>query len=196
MKPRQPDLLGEPAPAKPRKSTIAHSLVDHFEQKWFQKFGEKYNVLAQDHVTMKRLAETHGDELVRHRIDEYLEWDDRMAIDAGYPVWGLNRWWVRLAATIQREKKAPSRARKFCDRYAELYRQHRNGAQYLRQANDIVRAEELCCTWDDQRLERLAVVFLKTDHEFAMSGSRTIGQFAVLASWCDDRLREVEAKRR
>lgn len=86
------------------------------------------------------------------------------------------------------------RAGLFCERYGELYQQHRRGARYLpRPALDFTKAVELCQVWDSERLERLAEVFLKTDHDFAASGSRTIGQFAALASWCDDRLREVEA---
>lgn len=86
------------------------------------------------------------------------------------------------------------RAGRFCERYGELYAQHRRGARYLpRPALDFQKACDLCAVWDDARLERLATVFLKTDHDFAASGSRTIGQFAALASWCDDRLREVEA---
>lgn len=85
------------------------------------------------------------------------------------------------------------RAARFCERYSELYIQHRKGARYLPKPNlDWTKACELCSVWPNDRLELLATVFLKTDHDFAASGSRTIGQFAALASWCDDRLREVE----
>lgn len=97
-------------------------------------------------------------------------------------------------------EKAPAeaiaeRAGRFCERYGELYAQLRRGARYLpRPALDFQKACDLCAVWDSERLERLATVFLKTDHDFAASGSRTIGQFAALASWCDDRLREVEAQ--
>ena len=87
-----------------------------------------------------------------------------------------------------------NRAARFCDRYAELYPQHRKGARYLaKPALDWPKAIDLCRTWDDERLEKLAIVFLKTDHDFAVKGSRTIGQFSALASWCDDRLRDVES---
>lgn len=86
------------------------------------------------------------------------------------------------------------RAGRFCERYAVLYQQFRRGARYLpRPALDFTKACDLCAIWPDDRLDKLATVFLKTDHDFAASGSRTIGQFAALASWCDDRLREVEA---
>jgi hypothetical protein len=87
------------------------------------------------------------------------------------------------------------RAGRFCERYAELYPLHRRGARYLpKPALDYVKACELCAVWDNERLERLAIVFLKCEEPFAQSGSRTIGQFAAMASWADDRLREVEAK--
>lgn len=86
------------------------------------------------------------------------------------------------------------RAGRFCDRYAELYPLHRRGARYLpKPALDYTKACELCAVWDNARLERLAVVFLKCEEPFAQSGSRTIGQFAAMASWADDRLREAEA---
>lgn len=85
------------------------------------------------------------------------------------------------------------RAGRFCERYAELYPQHRKGARYLpKPALDWPKACELCAVWDSDRLERLAIVFLKCEEPFAQSGSRTIGQFAAMASWCDARLAEVE----
>jgi len=85
------------------------------------------------------------------------------------------------------------RAGAFLERYAVLYPLHRRGARYLpKPALDYPKACELCAVWDNERLERLAVVFLKCEEPFAQSGSRTIGQFAAMASWCDDRLREVE----
>lgn len=87
-----------------------------------------------------------------------------------------------------------NRAGAFCERYAELYPQHRKGARYLpKPALDFPKACELCAVWDNDRLERLAIVFLKCEEPFAQQGSRTIGQFAAMASWADGRLREVEA---
>jgi hypothetical protein len=86
------------------------------------------------------------------------------------------------------------RAARFCERYQGLYQQFRGGARYLpRPALDFSKALELCAVWDDERLGKLATVFLKTNHDFASSGSRTIGQFAAMASWADDRLTEAEA---
>ncbi len=89
-----------------------------------------------------------------------------------------------------------TRAAHFLERYSELYPEHRNGARFLpKPALDWPAACELVQVWPDDRLEKLAIVFLKTDHEFAVNGSRTIRQFAALASWCDDRLRQVEKER-
>lgn len=85
-----------------------------------------------------------------------------------------------------------SRAARFVSRYAELYEQYRNGARYLvKPVRDFAVAEDLCRTWSDDRLERVAIFFLSTDHRFAASGSRTLGQLAALASWCDGKLREA-----
>lgn len=89
-----------------------------------------------------------------------------------------------------------TRASRFLELYASLYPKHRNGARFLpKPALDWPTACELVQVWPDERLEKLAIVFLKTDHEFAANGSRTIRQFAALASWCDDRLRQVESER-
>lgn len=88
------------------------------------------------------------------------------------------------------------RAARFIERYEILYPKHRTGARYLvKPHRDYVAAVELCRTWPDDRLDKLAAIFLTTDHQFAASGSRTIPQFAALASWADGQLAEWEAKR-
>ena len=75
--------------------------------------------------------------------------------------------------------------------YPALYEKFRNGAKYVGKPNlDYLEAMELCRTWDDARLAKIAQVFMTTDHEFAEKGSRTMAQFRSLASWCDSRLRE------
>jgi hypothetical protein len=107
---------------------------------------------------------------------------------------------VRVSPLVSLEPKKDDvdvgeRAAWFVARYSELYTEHRKGARYLpRPSLDYEKAKELCAVWASDRLERLAAVFLTTDHTFAASGSRTIGQFAALASWCDDRLTEWEAE--
>jgi hypothetical protein len=86
-----------------------------------------------------------------------------------------------------------SRAASFVEDYPALYATHRNGARYLtRPALDWDYACNLCRVWDDERLRKLAAVFLSSDDPWIAGGSRTIGQFAARASWCDDRLREWE----
>lgn len=81
------------------------------------------------------------------------------------------------------------RAARFLERYQQLYQQHRKGARYLlKPARDFAYAEQLCATWPDDRLDPIAVLFLTTDHAFANSGSRTLGQLCAMASWCDNQL--------
>lgn len=86
------------------------------------------------------------------------------------------------------------RAGRFLERYQALYQHHRHGARYaLKPTRDYAAAVTLCQTWtDDERLERIAVIFLTTDHKFAEEGSRTVPQFLALASWCDGKLAEWE----
>jgi 5-methylcytosine-specific restriction endonuclease McrA len=84
------------------------------------------------------------------------------------------------------------RAGRFCqETYPTLYEKHRRGARYVgRPALDFQEALQLCQTWDDERLAKIATVFLTTDHQFAENGSRTMAQFRSMASWCDGKLRE------
>jgi hypothetical protein len=96
---------------------------------------------------------------------------------------------------LRPEDVLADRAAAFLEKYQTvLYPQYRNGAKYLkrRPALDFAEACRLCETWDDERLEKLAVLFLTTNHPFAKSGSRTMGQFAVLASLMDNLLHEWE----
>lgn len=90
------------------------------------------------------------------------------------------------------------RAAKFMENYTDVwYPEERKGARYLkrRPALDFMEAQTLVNTWDDARLEMLARIFLSSTHPFAKGGTRSIGQFAALASWCDGQLCELEAKR-
>lgn len=89
------------------------------------------------------------------------------------------------------------RAGRFVDRYLELYAKHRHGARYPVNPNrDYSEAVTLCRTYPDERLDKLAVIFLTTDHEFAEKGSRTVGQFRSMAGWCDGKLAEHESKKK
>lgn len=89
------------------------------------------------------------------------------------------------------------RAARFIERYQELYQTHRKARYLVRDHRDYAAAVPLCATWtDDERLDKLAAIFLTTDNEFAEKGSRTIPQFASMASWADGKLAEWEAKQR
>lgn len=85
------------------------------------------------------------------------------------------------------------RAGRFIERYEELYLKHRKARYLVIPGRDYNSAVRLCETWtDDARLDKLAAIFLTTDNEFAVKGSRTLSQFAALASWCDGKLAEWE----
>jgi len=76
--------------------------------------------------------------------------------------------------------------------YPTLYQKYRKGARYVSKPTfDFMEAVELCRVWDDARLEKIATVFLTTDHQFAENGSRTMAQLRALASWCDSKLVEA-----
>lgn len=106
---------------------------------------------------------------------------------------------LRSSTSVKRESLSPSsddrlsdRAAAFLERYQALYQKHRKGAHYHHRPIDFQHALELCRTWeDDTRLDKIAIVFLTTDHKFAEEGSRTVGQLAAMASWCDGRIAEA-----
>jgi hypothetical protein len=83
------------------------------------------------------------------------------------------------------------RAGRFVESYAKLFTEHRKGARYhSRPSLDFQEAVGLCQTWDDSRLETLAIAFLTTDDKFCRGGTGSIAQFRSRASWCDSKLRE------
>ena len=85
-----------------------------------------------------------------------------------------------------------ARAGRFLERYGELYQRHLHGACYVgRPTLDFQEALQLVRAWDDERLDKLVEAFLKTDHDFAEKGSRTVAQFRSMASWCDVQLRRA-----
>lgn len=94
-------------------------------------------------------------------------------------------------ARLSVDDELAERAGRFLERYREMYERFRGGARYVSKPSlDYVEAVELVRTWDDERLDRIATVFLTTNHRFAEEGSRTVAQFRSLASWCDSKLRE------
>lgn len=91
-----------------------------------------------------------------------------------------------------------NRAARFVERFAELYSEKRKGAKYLRRqpALDWDRACTLCRTWDDARLEKMAIIFLTTDDEWISQTDRGFAVFVARATWCDERLSEWEARQK
>lgn len=81
--------------------------------------------------------------------------------------------------------------------YPTWYAKYRNGARLRLVANalEFQDALSLVQTWDDERLEKLARIVLTTDDDWIARTDRGFKIFATKASWADDRLREVEAKR-
>ncbi len=104
----------------------------------------------------------------------------------------LSQTQSRTARTSAEDEIGERAGRFVNETYPTLYAKHRKGARYIsRPALDFQEALQLCRVWPDDRLEKLAIVFLTTDHEFAEKGSRTIAQFRSMASWCDGKLAEA-----
>jgi hypothetical protein len=59
-----------------------------------------------------------------------------------------------------------------------------------------VKACELCATWDDERLTKLAVIFLTTDEQWISGTGREFHIFHSKAQWCEERLAAWEAQNR
>lgn len=88
------------------------------------------------------------------------------------------------------------RAGAFVEQYGELYSQHRHGAKWLRRKPNLewLAACDLCRQWDDERLVKLAEIFLTSDDEWIMKTDRGFAAFCAKATWCDERLAAWEAK--
>jgi len=85
------------------------------------------------------------------------------------------------------------RAGEFIERYKALHVRLRKGAHYLGKPTfDFQEALQLVAVYDDARLDKLAYVWLNTDHEFATNGTRTIAKFRSMVSWCEERLIDWE----
>jgi len=87
------------------------------------------------------------------------------------------------------------RAGEFVERYKALHLRLRKGAHYLgRPRQDFDEARQLVAVYDDARLDKLAYVWLNTDHDFAQSGTRSLAKFRSMASWCEEQLIAWEEK--
>jgi hypothetical protein len=92
----------------------------------------------------------------------------------------------------QKEEKAD--VSKFIARFCDLYRQHRHGARYfIVREKHVPLLRALLRTYGLERLEKLALVMLKTDDEWIDATDRGIGILSTKASWLDGRLAEYEA---
>lgn len=81
--------------------------------------------------------------------------------------------------------------------YPAWYAKHRHGARLRLVASSLEfhDAVTLCETWDDARLEKLAVIVLTTDDEWISHTDRGFRIFAMKASWADGLLAAHEAKK-
>jgi hypothetical protein len=87
------------------------------------------------------------------------------------------------------------RARELIEHYRdEWYPKYRHGARLRLLVNAVTFGDacDLCRTWDDPRLEKLARIVLTTDESFIAGTDRSFKIFAMKASWADDRLSEIE----
>lgn len=84
------------------------------------------------------------------------------------------------------------RAGDFVESYRALHRKYLRGAEYVGPSEnfDYLEAVKLCRIYDDDRLAKLATVWLNMDDDFAMNGTRTLAKFRSRASKCDELLRE------
>jgi hypothetical protein len=84
---------------------------------------------------------------------------------------------------------------KFLTRFCDLYKQHRHGARYfVVREKHIPLLRPLLRTYGLERLEKLAMVLLRTDDEWVNETDRGIGILSTKASWLDGRLAEYEAQ--
>jgi hypothetical protein len=95
------------------------------------------------------------------------------------------------ARTCESQDEVAERAARFLERYSDLHQKYRSGAAYVGKMHlDFMEAKQLVSVYDDERLDKLAIVFLNADDEFSSNGTRTLAKFRSRASWCDERLRQ------
>lgn len=95
------------------------------------------------------------------------------------------------------DQELGDRAARFLETYEVLYAKHRHGAKLFRRRRlDWDEAVNLCRTWDDARLVKLADILLTTDDEWVSKTDRGFAVFCARATWCDERLSAWEALQR
>lgn len=149
-------------------------------------------------VTKKRTEAKERMSNARHRSSR--EQRENFYVDRG-----VDR---RISSSSERESEGkpiraadedPALARRaadFLEHFGELYTKHRRGARWLRRGNpnlEWLDALKLCDQWSDDRLDKMAVIFLTTDDEWISNTDRGFKVFVSKASWCDDRLAQWEA---
>lgn len=93
------------------------------------------------------------------------------------------------------KKEENRKIAQFLARFCELYKQHRHGARYfVTREKHVPLLRALLRVYDAERLEKLALVLLKTDDEWIQATDRGIGILSTKASWLDERLASYEAQ--
>ncbi len=83
----------------------------------------------------------------------------------------------------------------FLRRFCELYAKYRHGARYfIAREKHVPLVRALLATYGPERLEKLALVLLRTDDEWVESTDRGIGILSTKANWLEERLAAYEAK--
>lgn len=85
-------------------------------------------------------------------------------------------------------------ARLIQELYPVWYSTLRHGAKLRLLQNSLTldAAISVVTLWDDERIEKLAKIFLTTDEDWISKTDRNFRLFASRATWCDDRLRQAE----
>lgn len=93
------------------------------------------------------------------------------------------------------KKDENRRIAQFLGRFCELYKQHRHGARYfVTKEKHVPLVRALLKVYDLDRLEKIALVLLKTDDDWIQATDRGIGILSTKASWLDERLASYEAQ--
>lgn len=94
-----------------------------------------------------------------------------------------------------RRKEENAEVSGFIRRFCEVYSKHRHGARYfIKREKHVPLIRALLKIYGIERLEKLALVLLRTDDEWVHHTDRGIEILSVKASWLDNRLSEYEAE--
>lgn len=100
---------------------------------------------------------------------------------------------ARISGTV--DPDIARRAGDFFDVWCQLYAKHRDGATYHgRPQIDYGNCCNLVRSFPNERLASLSVVFLNSNEPFIERSNRSLAVFETRISWCDERLRKLEAR--